>query len=104
MAMKMIDPNSAASLYAKTSNVGQAAGKVSGGDEISFAQFLKQGLADSIDTMKQGEKTSAQAVTGQADLTEVVQAVTAAEITLQTVIAVRDRLVGAFQEIMRMPI
>ena len=103
MAIKMIDPNMAASLYAKTSNVGlgQASG---GGDEASFAQFLKQGLSDSISTIKQGEKTSAQAVMGQADITEVVQAVTNAEVTLQTVIAVRDRLVGAFQEIMRMPI
>ena len=103
MAIKMIDPNTAASVYARTSNVGasQAAG---GGDEISFAQFLKQGIGQSIDSIKQGEKTSAQAVLGQADLTEVVQAVTNAEITLQTVVAVRDRLVGAFQEIMRMPI
>lgn len=102
MTIKMIDPNLAASLYAKTSNVGQ--NQVAGGDEVSFAQFLKQGLSDSIDTLKAGEKASARAVTGQADLTDVVQAVNAAEITLQTVVAVRDRLVGAFQEIMRMPI
>jgi flagellar hook-basal body complex protein FliE len=104
MAIKMIDPNMAASLYAKTSNVGQGMQSAGGGDEASFAQFLKQGLSDSISTIKQGEKTSAQAVMGQADITEVVQAVTNAEVTLQTVIAVRDRLVGAFQEIMRMPI
>jgi flagellar hook-basal body complex protein FliE len=43
-------------------------------------------------------------VTEEADLTEVVQAVTSAEVTLQTVVSIRDRLVSAFQEIMRMPI
>jgi flagellar hook-basal body complex protein FliE len=33
----------------------------------------------------------------------VVEAVNAAELTLQTVVAVRDRIIGAYQEIMRMP-
>jgi len=47
---------------------------------------------------------SAQAVTGEADLTDVVAAITSAELTLQTVVAVRDRLISAYQEIMRMPI
>ncbi len=35
---------------------------------------------------------------------DVVQAVSNAELTLQTVVAVRDRVVNAYQEIMRMPI
>ena len=47
---------------------------------------------------------SAMAVTGEADITDVVQAVTSAELTLQTVVAVRDRMISAYQEIMRMPI
>jgi flagellar hook-basal body complex protein FliE len=47
---------------------------------------------------------SAKAVTGEADIVDVVQAVGNAEITLQTVVAVRDRVISAYQEIMRMPI
>ena len=54
--------------------------------------------------MRSGEDASARAVTGEAELTEVVQAVTAAEVTLETVVAVRDRMISAYQEIMRMPI
>ena len=54
--------------------------------------------------MKAGEQMSARAVTGEASLPEVVQAVNAAELTLSTVVAVRDRLITAYQEIMRMPI
>ena len=38
-----------------------------------------------------------------ANLQEVVEAVNAAEITLQTVVAVRDRMITAYQEIIRMP-
>ena len=46
----------------------------------------------------------AQAFVGHANLREVVEAVNAAEITLQTVVAVRDRMIAAYQEIMRMPV
>lgn len=100
---KIIDPNIAANAYSNTSNVGKAA-KVSGEDGVSFSDFLKQKASDVVDTLRTSEQMSAKAVTGEADITDVVQAVTAAELTLQTVVSVRDRLVGAYQEIMRMPI
>jgi flagellar hook-basal body complex protein FliE len=44
------------------------------------------------------------AVSGHTSLQEVVEAVNAAELTLQTVVAVRDRMIAAYQEILRMPI
>ena len=43
------------------------------------------------------------AAVGKADLNDVVQAVTNAEVTLQTVTAVRDKVLNAYQEILRMP-
>jgi len=58
----------------------------------------------SIDTLRAGEAASARAVSGEASLIEVVSAVSASELTLQTVVAIRDRMVGAYQEIMRMPV
>jgi flagellar hook-basal body complex protein FliE len=99
---KIANLGQAANIYAKTSNIGTE--KIAGDDSVSFSDFLKKNISQSIDTIKQGEKTSALAVTGEADLSEVVQAVNAAELTLQTVVAVRDRLVSAYQEIMRMPL
>jgi flagellar hook-basal body complex protein FliE len=101
MPVKMIDPGLAAGLYAKTSNATKVG---AGADNVSFSDFLKDRVADTIDTLKIGEKTQAQAVTGEADLADVVQAVTSAELSLQTVVAVRDRMINAYQEIMRMPI
>jgi flagellar hook-basal body complex protein FliE len=41
---------------------------------------------------------------GKSNLTDVTTAVTSAELALQGVIAIRDKLVGSIQEIMRMPI
>ena len=43
-------------------------------------------------------------ISGESDLTDVVAAVNDAELTLQTITALRDRLVQAYQEIIRMPI
>lgn len=100
---KIIDPNIAARAYTNTSNMGVKGGVVAE-DGVSFSDFLETKTRDAIDTMKQSEKMSGKAVMGEADLTDVVEAVTSAELTLQTVVAVRDRLVAAYQDIMRMPI
>lgn len=44
------------------------------------------------------------AMTGKADVNEVVMAVANADVALQTVVAVRDRIIQAYQDILRMPI
>jgi flagellar hook-basal body complex protein FliE len=54
--------------------------------------------------MTKGEHASMQAVTGKADLAQVTEAVSNAEVAVQSVVAVRDRVVQAYQDIMRMPI
>lgn len=108
-----VDPNIAIKAYSnalqgKSTGIGKVtdAGGDSGeqGGGVTFSSFLKAKVADSVDTMRGSEALSAQAIKGEADITQVVQAVTDAELTLQTVVAVRDRMVSAYQEIMRMPI
>lgn len=96
-----INPAAAASAYsntAKSVSFGTDEGKTGA---VSFGDMMKNAMVSSIDTMKFGETMSARAVAGEASLPEVVQAVNAAELTLQTVTAVRDRLIGAYQELMR---
>ena len=99
----IIDPNIAANAYANSSNI-PTSGVKNNDDGVQFSDFLKEKATESIDTMKASEVMSAKAITGDADLTEVVQAVTAAEVTLQTIVSLRDRMISAYQEIMRMPI
>ena len=53
---------------------------------------------------RKGEQASLQAATGKADLAQVTEAVNNAEVAVQTVSAMRDRVVAAYQDIMRMPI
>ena len=69
-----------------------------------FQALLTQTLNDAVTAGRAGETATIDALAGRASLQDVVQAVNAAEITLQTVVAVRDRMIAAYQEIMRMPI
>jgi flagellar hook-basal body complex protein FliE len=96
----------AAALYQSTAKIAGGEGKITSGqdDQVSFASLMKAGVEKVIETQKTSEEMSAKAVTGQANITDVVQAVTEAEVTLQTMVAVRDKVIGAYQEIMRMPI
>ena len=70
----------------------------------TFGALLEQTLSQAIDAGHKGEAIATAAVSNQTSLQEVVEAVNAAELTLQTVVAVRDRMIAAYQEILRMPI
>ena len=69
-----------------------------------FTSALKDAAQGVVDSLREGEQKSMQGVAGNVDIRDVVMAVNNAEVTLQTVVAVRDRVVSAYQEIMRMPI
>ncbi len=103
----------AISAYSNTAKIAEGIGSGVGAAGInardgmggeSFADLLKAGVQGMVDTQKASEAISAQAVMGKADLNDVVRVVTEAEVTLQTVVAVRDKMIAAYQEIMRMPI
>lgn len=75
-----------------------------GGNGTGFGEAMQQAIAGVVDTARTAEAKSMQAIAGTADITEVVTAVSKAELALQTTMAVRDRVVQAYQDIMRMPI
>lgn len=70
----------------------------------SFGQLLSNVINDAVSTGQAAEMKAASAVQGKGDLVDVVTAVNAAEMTLETVVAIRDRVIAAYQDIMRMPI
>lgn len=80
------------------------AGEAAAAPEGDFAMMVAGALDSAIAAGKSGERLSLAAVAGQADLTQVVTAVAEAETMLNTVVAVRDRVVEAYKDIMRMPI
>lgn len=84
--------------------LGKTAGGTAAGDASAFAGFVENAIGNTADSIANAEAISARAVAGQADLVDVVTAVSNAEMTLNTVTTVRDRVISAYQEIMRMPI
>lgn len=77
--------------------LGQAA---SGG----FGSMIETMVTEAAGSLRAAEAASAQQVAGKGDLIDVVTAIGAAETALDTVVAVRDRVVNAYSEIMRMQI
>jgi flagellar hook-basal body complex protein FliE len=77
---------------------------VSGASDAGFGAFIDQQVTRAVDTVQRSERVSLAAIAGKASTQEVVQSVIAAEMTIQTVVAIRDKMVQAYQDIMRMPI
>ncbi len=98
-----IDPVSAARAYQQAAR-SSGAGGVEGGDSIDFGNLVTQAIRDAGQTAQVAEQQAVQVAAGSGDIVDVVTAIAAAETQLQTVMAVRDQVISAYQEILRMPI
>jgi flagellar hook-basal body complex protein FliE len=98
-----IDPVSAARAYQQTQAATQSAG-VEGGDNVDFGNLVREAIREAGASAQTAEAQSLTVAAGRGDIVDVVTAIAAAETQLQTVIAVRDQVISAYQEILRMPI
>lgn len=107
MSMNALDARNAyAGALGRSLPVGGAGASAGAGAETSggFGQLVEGLVTHAVEATRQSEALSRQAVTGKAELVDVVTAVNTAETALETVVAVRDRVVAAYQDLMRMPI
>ena len=88
----------------ETEMAAPAAGAVQPSGDAGFDSVLKQVTTDAIGTLKAGEAASISAVQGKESTRRVVEALMSAEQALQTAVAVRDKVVQAYQEVVRMSI
>ncbi len=89
----------------KTGGAGIGIGKSAGGSAAGgFGGMVEQMVGNAATSMRTAEAASAKQVAGKGDLIDVVTAMGAAETALDTVVAVRDRMVAAYSDIMRMQI
>ncbi|NTJ41388.1 flagellar hook-basal body complex protein FliE [Agrobacterium larrymoorei] len=70
----------------------------------SFASVLGGVAQDAVDSLKKSEALSFAGIEGKASTREVVDAVMQANQTLQTAVALRDRLVSAYLDVVKMQI
>lgn len=89
----------AAQAYAQT-KAAAAPEPLSNSAEEGAARFL----GSFAETLQRGENTARAAMTGGADPHALVEALAASQTAVETVVTVRDRVVEAYQEILRMPV
>lgn len=70
----------------------------------NFADMVKEAVGGAEKAQYQSEAVQLQSLTGKVELSDLVTAVTNAELSLNTVVAVRDRVISAYQDIIKMPI
>ncbi|WP_304168486.1 flagellar hook-basal body complex protein FliE [Phenylobacterium aquaticum] len=101
----MITALAAAKAYAASQNHGiTAPGAGAEGGGLDFGAMVKNAMSDAVHASKNAETQMVRQTQGKAELIDVATAISAAETSLETVMAVRDQVISAYQEIMRMPI
>jgi flagellar hook-basal body complex protein FliE len=98
-----MNPIAAARAYQAIQGAGSA-GAVSPTDAPGFSELVQNVLASATTQTRAAETQMTQVVQGQGSLIDVVTAISSAEASLETAMAVRDQMIQAYQEIMRMPI
>ena len=99
-----IDPLSASRAYQQAAQAAQGRGLAGGEESVDFGSLVQEAIRQAGQSASVAEQQGLAVAAGQADIVDVVTAIAAAETQLQTVIAVRDQVIQAYQEILRMPI
>ena len=108
----MTIPSVAAGAYANvarladpSAGLGKAAG-IAGeaGNGSSFGAMLKDALNSVAASGQKSDAQSQAMVAGKADMVDVVTAVSETEVAVETMVAVRNKVIEAYQSIMSMPI
>ncbi|MDA7423325.1 flagellar hook-basal body complex protein FliE [Thalassococcus lentus] len=90
----------AAQTYSATKPAVQAIPQAGGPGKSTFAEIARELEA----TIRGGEQTAQAAMAGRADPHALVEALAQSELAVETVVAVRNKVVEAYQEILRMPV
>jgi flagellar hook-basal body complex protein FliE len=102
-ALRSINPAQVAAAY-RTGGAAEtaAAAEATGGG--GFGAALQRAVEGAVEAGHAADASGVRALSGQGGVSDVVLAVSRAELALQTAVAVRDRVVSAYQDVMRMPI
>lgn len=111
MTINALQATQAYATVASTTGAGGAAQSASplasptaGVSQPDFGALLTDALQDATATVRAADQAGLSVAAGKADVVDVATAISAAEVSLEAAIAVRNRVIEAYQEIMRMPI
>lgn len=102
IATLTVRPSVAADAYGRVDRGVSFGGSDAGAGD--FSAVMQRAMQGVMDAGHSADAKSMEAISGGGNLTEVVTAVSKAELAMQSATAIRDRMVQAYQDIMRMPI
>jgi flagellar hook-basal body complex protein FliE len=104
----MASPTAAANAYASLARLTESSGMTKAAGEGSsgpnFGELLKDAIGSMTQTARASDVQSQAMAAGKANIVDVVTAVAETEVAIDTLVSVRDKVVSAYEEIMRMPI
>ena len=107
MVAPLIAAKAYAAVQAQASALTNAAGGVADAQGVQgqgFGDILKTALNDAVQSSRHAEQQMTAQVQGKANLVDVVTAISSAQTSLTTMIAVRDQMIASYQQIMNMAI
>lgn len=98
--------NAVTSAYTNASRLLSDKGPLAGAqsDGQDFAKLVAGGMQSVIDAGAVSDKLSMGLVNGQSNVVDVVTAISQTELAMESMVAIRDKVISAYEEIMRMPI
>lgn len=92
----------ASALLKKPASVGGADG--AGAGLPDFSSLVGKALESTAQSARQADIQTGKVAAGRSDVVDVVTSVAESEAAIETLVAVRDRVIAAYEEIMRMPV
>jgi flagellar hook-basal body complex protein FliE len=104
----MIAVKAYATAQAQAASLASAAAQMGGAaqapDPHAFSEILKNAMNDTVQSSKAAETAMINQVQGKADLVDTVTAITSAQSNLDTVMAIRDQVINAYNDVLKTPI
>ncbi len=94
----------AASAYGATQKLPTLPSLEAKTDDVSFSDLVEKAIDSFEGTQAKAEDMSIKAAQGKADINDVILAVQNADVALSAVVTIRDRIIQAYQDVLRMAI
>jgi len=102
----MASPTIAANAYASAARILESglASKGSETADTSFSAVLKEAIGGVLDTGRKSDAQTVAMASGKANVMDVVTAVAETDVAVSTLVSVRDKVIAAYEDIMKMAI
>lgn len=103
----MATPTVAANAYASLAKMMERGGAEKAGQAVaglSFSALLKDSVGSVLEAGKKSDAQTMAMASGKANVMDVVTAVADTDVAVSTLVSVRDRVIQAYEDIMKMPI